>query len=105
MNNLVLLSAFFFLLTPLSVRAEYRVFLLKIAKRAPASDPTAAPPQDYRLVESTLDPIQYRYYYPVAQDEEISYTETWRCYGRTDHFKPYCPNPKGQIPPANTPPS
>ncbi|MNK07432.1 hypothetical protein D3C87_253460 [compost metagenome] len=105
----VLLSAFFIFLLPLSSKAEYRVFLLKIAKRAPATATpeavTQTPPltQDYRLVESTLDPIQYRYYYPVAADEEVSYTETWRCYGRTDGFKPHCPNPKGQIPPEVSP--
>lgn len=97
MNNLVLLSAFFFF--PMLSQAEYRVFVLKIGKR----DPAAA--ADYRLVESTLDPLQYRGYYPVAPDEEVTYTETWRCYGRTDNFKPHCPNPKGQIPTEQNPPS
>lgn len=74
--------------------AEYRVFMLKIMKKS--QDPNMA--QDFRLVESTLDPIQYRYYYPVAADEEVTYTDTWRCYGRTGDFQPLCPNPKGQIP-------
>lgn len=74
--------------------AEYRVFVLKIMKKS--ADPAMA--QDFRLVESTLDPIQYRYFYPVAADEVITYTDTWRCYGRTGGFQPHCPNPKGQIP-------
>lgn len=102
MKRAVLLSAFF-IFSPLCSKAEYRVFLLKISKRAPASaqpvnpaEPPAA--QDYRLVESTLDHIQYRYYHPVAADEDVTYIATWRCYGRTDGFKPHCPNPKGQIP-------
>ena len=81
------------LLGPGISQAEYRVFLLKISKTsAPAESP------DFRLVESTLDPQQYREYYPIALDEQVTYTQTWRCYGRTDWFKPHCPNPKGQIP-------
>lgn len=81
------------LLFPLFSHAEYRVFLLKIAKRAaPAAD------QSYRLVESTLDPLQYVGYHPVPADEYVSYIDTWRCRGNTSNFKPHCPNPKGQIP-------
>lgn len=79
-----------------SVSAEYRVFLLKIEKRRPASaqeaaDSAAAPA---RFLESTLDPEQYRGYYPVADDEQVTYVDTWRCRGRTDH-RPLCPNPRG----------
>lgn len=92
------LLLFFILLAPLFGVAEYRVFLLRISKKS--TDPQA--PQDFRLVESTLDPEQYRYYYPVAPDEVVTYTDTWRCYGRTDGFKPHCPNPKGQIPEGET---
>lgn len=88
------LLIFLLLLAPQLGAAEYRVFLLRISKKS--TDPQAS--QDFRLVESTLDPEQYRYYYPVAADEVITYTDTWRCYGRTDGFKPHCPNPKGQIP-------
>ena len=84
---------FFFLLTPLWSQAEYRVFLLKIEKIS--SDPQATPV--YRLVESTLDPLQYVGYHPVAADESVTYLETWRCKGNTSGFKPLCPNPKGQI--------
>jgi hypothetical protein len=89
----ILLSAFFFLIMGITAHAEYRVFLLKIAKKS--ADPKI-PSTDYRLVESNLDPEQYRGYYPVAADEVVSYTDTWRCLGRTDGFKPFCPNPKGQ---------
>lgn len=49
--------------------------------------------KDYRLVDSTLDPIQYPYYHTVQKDEIVQYTDTWRCYGDTGGFKPPCPNP------------
>lgn len=87
-------ASLFLLMTPSLCVAEYRVFLLKIMKRS--ADPQAA--QDFRLVESTLDHVQYRYFYPVAADEDVTYIDTWRCYGRTGDFQPLCPNPKGQIP-------
>jgi hypothetical protein len=99
----MILSAFFLFLFASSAQAEYRVFVLKIGKRAPASSSANAttdksPPaqQDYRLVHSTLDPEQYRGYYSVGLDEYITYIETWRCYGRTGDFKDLCPNPKAQ---------
>jgi hypothetical protein len=72
--------------------AEYRVFLLKIAK--PSQEP--GEPEDVRFVESTLDPEQYRLYYTVYPNEKLSYVETWKCYGRTDHFTPLCPNPRAK---------
>ena len=90
-----LLSAFFFFLGTVSAHAEYRVFLLKISKKADPAAPPGTEPA-FRLVESTLDHIQYRYYYNVAADEDVTYIATWRCRGRTDGFKPLCPNPKGQ---------
>lgn len=90
----MLLTTLFLLMTPSLCLAEYRVFLLKIMKRS--VNPQAA--QDFRLVESTLDHVQYRYYHPVAADEDVTYIDTWRCYGRTGDFQPHCPNPKGQIP-------
>ncbi|MGZ3769883.1 MAG: hypothetical protein ACXVCP_03410 [Bdellovibrio sp.] len=101
---------FFFLISftiPLFSFAEYRVFVLKISKKTAAPTPgnSRAPAEasDFRLVESTLDPEQYRYYYPIAADETVTYTATWRCYGRTDNFKPHCPNPKDQIPSTENP--
>lgn len=92
-----LLSAFFFIALPISAHAEYRVFLLKISKRS--TDPNAPPAS--RLVESTLDHIQYRYFYQVDADEDVTYIATWRCRGRTDN-QPHCPNPKD---PAANPPT
>jgi hypothetical protein len=85
------LSVFFFILAlPQASLAEYRVFTLKIYKQDN--------PQDFRLVESTLDNEQYRYYNYVAPNEVVTYIATWRCYGRTGDFLPHCANPKGQIP-------
>ncbi len=92
MKYRALLSAFFFVSLPVAAQAEYRVFLLQITKKS--SDPGVPPVS--RLVESTLDHVQYRYFYPVAEDEYVTYIATWRCRGRTDDFKLHCPNPKGQ---------
>ncbi|WP_413584768.1 hypothetical protein [Bdellovibrio sp. HCB274] len=100
-----LLSAFFIFLLPALSQAEYRVFVLKISKSPSASAEATAgqaaaaeEEQGFRLVESTLDPEQYRAFYPVAADETVTYIDTWRCYGRTGGMQPHCPNPKGQIP-------
>ena len=76
--------------------AEYRVFLLKIAQIS--TDPTQ--PENVRWVESNLDPEQYRKYYPVYPNEKISYTDTWRCFGRTDSFQQFCKSPRA---PAESP--
>lgn len=89
-----------FLIMPTLLKAEYRVFLLKISKKAPqspntAADKTKSPAEEsFRLVESTLDPNQYPYYYPITQDEIVTYVDTWRCFGNTSDFKELCPNPK-----------
>ena len=98
MKYRMILSAFFLFLLTNTAHAEYRVFVLKISKRAPASAPGAPPAatSDYRLVQSTLDPEQYRGYYTVLPDEDITYIQTWRCFGRTSDFKEFCPNPKAQ---------
>ena len=69
--------------------AEYRVFLLEIKNNKT---------QDVRLVESTLDPHQYPRYYPLQANENITYQQTWRCFGRTGGLQPHCPNPKAQSP-------
>jgi hypothetical protein len=65
--------------------AEYRVFKLKIQSQTN--------PATVRYVESTLDHIQYRQYFDVRIDETVTYVETWKCLGRTDHLE-LCPNPK-----------
>ena len=71
--------------------AEYRVFRLHI-ETAPGAVQT---------VESTLDPDQYRAYNIVPLNANITYSDTWRCWGRTDD-KPLCPSPRG---PAQSPDS
>ncbi|HEY8272349.1 MAG TPA: hypothetical protein VIG33_15770 [Pseudobdellovibrionaceae bacterium] len=88
------LGSFILILFGLSVitHAEYRMFTLKITNKNT---------QDYRLVDSTLDPVQYPYYYPVQKDEVVQYTDTWRCYGRTGGGLPPCPNLKSN--PATNP--
>jgi len=73
--------------------AEYRVFTLKI---------TNTKTRDFRLVDSSLDPLQYPYYNTVAADEIVQYVATWRCYGRTGPDIPVCPNPKAPPPPADS---
>ncbi len=90
-----LLFFIFILTTP--IWAEYRVFQLRITQ--PQAENTQAPQP--RFIQSTLDPWQYKEYYPLAPDEVIDYTETWMCPGRTDHHQDLCPNPnKAQIPDA-----
>lgn len=90
--SLLLIAVLF---APLA-RGEYRVFLLQFKKSPPPAVP-GEPPQpapEPRYLESTLDPEQYRGIYPVAPDETVTYVSTWRCYGRTDNFKPHCKNPR-----------
>ena len=81
-------------MAPVAAQAEYRVFVLKITKTS--KDPSV--PASSRTLESTLDPDQYRGYYTVEADETVSYTDTWRCRGRTNDL-PLCPNPRN---PAST---
>lgn len=66
----------------LSSYAEYRAFLLEITEG-----------QDKRLVKSSLDPEQYRGYYPVSENAQITYIDTWMCYGRTGGVHEICPSP------------
>lgn len=68
-----------------AVMAEYRVFTLHILNKAKTVT---------KQVETTLDPEQYIGFYPLRQGEEISYIETWRCWGNTNSFKAHCPNPR-----------
>lgn len=77
------LFALFFLLTCWA-RAEYRVFTLHIENTADLS---------VRQLDTTLDPDQYKSLYPLQQNERITYTQTWRCRGRTDFFRGHCDNP------------
>ena len=89
---------FFLTLGSLLLRAEYRVYNLKIQN---------AKAKTSREIESTLDPSQYANLYPLEPGEQISYSKTWRCRGRTDFFKPHCvkSSPPTQLPrsPATSP--
>lgn len=77
-------------------RAEYRVFQLQITTYQ--SDGKTI--TDTQTFPHTLDPDQYRGYYPIQPNQKIQYTETWLCPGRTSPFMPFCPNP--QAPPVDT---
>lgn len=68
-----------------SAFAEYRAFELRIEK--------TDNPENFRTVISSLDPVQYRGYYPVQRDEVVYYTKTWMCRGRTGNFNPICQAP------------
>lgn len=82
----------------ISAQAEYRVFQLEI---------TSAD-GNVKSFPSTLDPDQYRGYYPLRADDKISYVQTWMCKGRTVGYAPPCENPKANGAdrfPAEAPPS
>lgn len=70
---------------PATALAEYRVFLLRIEN---------VQSKEVRFVPSTLDPIQYPRYHTVLASEQVTYSETWRCFGRTSDFADFCPNPR-----------
>lgn len=65
--------------------AEYRAFDLLITNSATGQE---------RHVLTTLDHVQYRYYYPTASTETISIASSWMCWGPTYDFKKICPDPK-----------
>lgn len=66
------------------VHAEYRVFKLQL---------TNTKTKQVRQIQSTLDPDQYKSLYE-PKDETITYVQTWRCKGSTDHFAPHCQSPE-----------
>ncbi len=61
--------------------AEYRVFTLLIENKKTNITKT---------IDSTLDPDQFKTFYPLSPDEEISYIDTWMCKGFTGFLKPHC---------------
>jgi hypothetical protein len=81
MRALVLL--FIFIVQP--ALAEYRAFELVIVDSTSGQE---------RVVLSTLDPNQYRGYYPIKPTEKITYRQTWRCRGNTADFRAICPKPE-----------
>lgn len=72
------------LLAPIA-NAEYRVHRLLIRNVETGAE---------RTIASTLDHMQYTGYYPLKRNETIEYVTSWRCWGRTDGFKPLCPQPE-----------
>jgi hypothetical protein len=74
----------FVLFFALTAKTEYRVFSIVI---------TNEKTQVTRQIETTVDPDQYAYLYPLNRDEKITYVDTWRCFGRTDYFKNHCAKP------------
>ena len=64
--------------------AEYRAFELVI------TNPTTG---QERVALSTLDPRQYRRYYPLRYEERVTYRATWMCKGNTSGHKPVCAKP------------
>lgn len=76
---------FFMLMTSSIAQAEYRVFELVILNQSTGQE---------RVEISTLDPKQYRTYYPVKLDETVTYRATWRCRGNTSR-RPVCSKPEG----------
>lgn len=74
-----------------TAHAEYRAFLLRIEK--------LNNPEEFRLVQSNLDPLQYADYYPVQSDERIFYIDTWMCrgrYHRTTGYAKICESPRAK---------
>lgn len=71
-------------LISITAGAEYRAFELVISNSATGQE---------RVEISTLDPLQYRVYYPVGLDDKVTYRSTWRCRGNTSN-KPICPRPE-----------
>ena len=74
----------FVILFSLSAYSEYRVYTLKI---------TNSRQQTSRTIKSTLDPEQYKMFYPLQKEEAISYVKTWRCLGTTQDFAALCEAP------------
>jgi hypothetical protein len=64
--------------------AEYRAFELVISDAVSGKE---------TVVLSTLDPNQYRKYYPTKNTDKITYRATWRCRGNTSGYKSVCPPP------------
>lgn len=67
-----------------AAKAEYRVFILEI---------TNTKQNTTRTIKSTLDPLQYQSIYPLAPNESITYTDTWRCRGNTAFLTTLCNKP------------
>ena len=79
-------------LIPTLARAEYRAFELVIRQTDGGE----------RVEVSSLNPAEYRRYYPLPAGARIDYRATWRCPGNTSWHRPICPNPRAVAAPAPT---
>lgn len=78
----------------MTCKAEYRVFQIEIITYETPQEPKREPAAiDSKVLLSNLDPEQYVGYFPIKSDQQIKYTDTWMCPGRTNG-KDFCPNPK-----------
>ena len=64
--------------------AEYRAFRLHLMNQKTNT---------VKQILTTLDPEQYRTQFPLAENENLTYVETWKCLGRTDFYQPICDKP------------
>ncbi|MCB9026061.1 MAG: hypothetical protein H6625_07080 [Bdellovibrionaceae bacterium] len=65
--------------------AEYRAYELAIENFDDGS---------LRKVITTLDHIQYSTYYPLKENEKVSYLKSWMCWGTSDYERDICPAPE-----------
>ncbi len=65
--------------------AEYRVFELNIVDESAGKT---------RMVKTTLDHLQYKYYHHVKPTEYVQYKTSWKCFGNHSHFTRFCKNPR-----------
>ena len=82
----LLLFVIYYLSLAQTCFAEYRVFLLRI------TNPTG----EVQLRPSTLDPLQYKTYFPTPDGAIVTYDDTWMCRGRTDNL-PLCESPRAAV--------
>lgn len=76
--------SFILIFLSLSAFAENRIFLLQISNLKTLKS---------RTVYSSLDPLQYKNFYPLNRDEVIEYIDTWRCKGHTGYLRIPCAKP------------
>ena len=74
-----------FILTIQLANAEYRVFKLQF---------TNSKTNQVRQIQSTLDPEQFENVYPPNPNETLTYVQTWRCKGNTNHYQAHCQSPE-----------
>ncbi len=78
-----------FLIPIPSSLAEYRAYELVIENTESGTQ---------RTVISTLDQLQYPIYHPLNKKEQVSYVQSWMCWGNSDHSQDICPAPEVESP-------